>query len=84
MTTSRRVSTVCAPCKEQLLNEKILLAQLMRGPARLGITKLSNKYVVRSPALAIHLVTRPRQVAAITPGHATFDTCMSQPLSDDN
>lgn len=53
-------------------------------PARLGMNKLNNKYVVRSPALAIHLVTRPRQVAAITPGHATFDTCMSQPLSNDN
>jgi hypothetical protein len=48
------------------------------------VTKPGSTYLVRSSALATHLVTRPRQVAAITPGHATFDTRMSQPLSDVN
>jgi hypothetical protein len=86
--TSRRLSTVCsqtvAQRKEQLFNEKILLAQLMRGLAQLGMYKLVNKHVLHSFALPDLLDIPPRQVAAITIGHATFDTCMSQPLSDDN
>ena len=40
-------SVNCLYSKEQLHNKKILLAQLVRGPAELGMHKVAHKCVVR-------------------------------------